>query len=220
MGMYPIGTIVFVNPADIIDTYFSITNYLYPSLLENASDSYQFFGRGKSGTRWGGWYLLFGQTNAWYNVSTLISYVPTNIPGSLLMGASAPDNTDLPGDTYTLDGDFKSSMGTQGYNPPVGYGTSYQPTLRGDYTGVGSQGVIGTGTLTNVGDLLTQFGSSASVYDVLDGAEIIDGAGSSSVNGYSIHPHPNFHPLPMAVYLGRTDLIYDYSAGSSEENDV
>ena len=217
-GIYPIGTIVFVNPVDISTTYFSIADYLYPSGGSSSISSYQFFGRGKSDKRWAGWYLLMGQTNAWYSTSTLISYVPTNIPGSILMGASAPDNSDLPG-TDVLDGDFKSSMGTQGYNPPVGYGTSYQPTLRGDYTGVGSQGVVGPGSQTNVGDLLTQFGSSASVYDVLDTAEIVDGAGYSSSNGYSVYPHPGFHPLPMAVYLGRTDLMYDYNSGEPEEGE-
>jgi hypothetical protein len=213
-GIYPIGTIVFVNPVDISTTYFSIADYVYPSGISPDTVSYQFFGRGKSGTRWAGWYLLMGQTNAWYSGNTLVSYVPTNIPGSILMGASAPDNSDLPG-SVVLDGDFKSSMGTQGYNPPVGYGTSYQPTLRGDYTGVGSQGVIGPGSQTNVGDLLTQFGASASVYDVLNaGAQgvVLDGAGySSGSGGYSVYPHPGFHPLPMAVYLGSNNLVYDYT---------
>ena len=215
MGMYPIGTIVFVNPADIIDTYFSISNAINQETIGPGGNVFtSFFGRGKSGTRWGGWYLLFGQTNAWFSGTTLISYVPTNIPGSLLIGASAPDNTNL------IDNEFKSSMGTQGYNPPVGYGSSYQPSLRGDYTGVPAQGiVVGPGSDTNVGDLLTAFGAQGAFYDVLDTDALIDGTGIS-LDDYSLHPSgPTLHALPMAVYLGRTDLIYDYSASSSGEND-
>jgi hypothetical protein len=216
MGMYPVGTIVFVNPADIRDTYFSITNYEFPSLLENSDSSYQFFGRGKSGTRWGGWYLLMGQTNAWYLNSTLISYVPTNIPGSLLIGASAPDDVDLPG-SNVFDDDFRSSMGTNGYNPPVGYGTSYQPTIRGGYTGVGSQGVVGSGSRLNPGDLLTRIEpgvlTSGAPYDYLDPTAIDEGGEAMLDANTYVYNSPTFNALPMAVYLGRTDLMYDYSAG-------
>ena len=219
MGMYPIGTIVFVNPADIIDTYFSISNAINQETVGPDGNVFtSFFGRGKSGTRWGGWYLLFGQTNAWYNVSTLISYVPTNIPGSLLIGASAPDNT-------LIDDEFKSSMGTQEYNPPIGYGSNYQPSLRGDYSGFGSQG-----STTNPGDLLTALAGVTSSYDTLNHTFGSQGTlADSPINpdfvGPGDPPYNEYqnklalHALPMAVYLGRTDLIYDYGAGSSGEDD-
>ena len=219
MGMYPIGTIVFVNPADIIDTYFSISNAINQETIGPGGNVFtSFFGRGKSGTRWGGWYLLFGQTNAWYNVSTLISYVPTNIPGSLLIGASAPDNT-------LIDDEFKSSMGTQEYNPPIGYGSNYQPSLRGDYSGFGSQG-----STTNPGDLLTALAGVTSSYDTLNHTFGSQGTlADSPINpdfvGPGDPPYNEYqnklalHALPMAVYLGRTDLIYDYGAGSSGEDD-
>ena len=216
MGMYPVGTIVFVNPADINTTYFSLTSYTYNEGIGGVS--YEFFGRGKVNTKWGGWCLLMGQTNMWESSGTEI-YVPTNIPGSILMGASAPDNTDLPG-TDVLNSDFKSSMGTQGYNPPAGYGTAYQPTIRGGYTGRGSQDVVGTGTGNNVGDLLTHFGSNAThIYDVLDTAEITDNSSVSSQNGYIVYEHPHFHALPMAIYLGGTNFVYNYNDGNEENLD-
>lgn len=212
MGIYPIGTIVFVNPADISTTYFNLTSYTF----NNGSISYQFFGRGKENTRWGGWYLVMGQTNKWVSGSTEI-YVPTNIPGSILMGASAPDNSDLPG-SVVLNDAFKSSMGTQGYNPPVGYGTSYQPSLRGAYTGVGSQGVVGPGSPSNPGDLLTRIipgvFSSGAPYDYLDDSPILDGAIAMLDANTNVYNNPTFHALPMAIYLGSVNFYYAYTSNS------
>jgi len=217
MEMYPIGSIMFVNPTDITNTYFHINNAIDQETIGPDGNVFtSFFGRGRANNRWAGWYLLFGQTNAWFSGTTLISYVPTNIPGSLLIGASAPDNTNL------IDDEFKSSMGTQGYNPPIGYGTDYKPSLRGNYSGVGAQGiVVGDGSLTNVGDLLTLFPSDVDIYDKLDSDAIVDSTGqSSSLEEYSLHDSgPTFHALPMAVYLGTTSLIYNQKTSQSSSGE-
>jgi len=225
MGIYPVGSILFVNPADISDTNFWITTYSgSTNPMGFTGYSWSYFGRGKENTKWAGWYLLFGQTNAWYlsGSTTKVTSVPTNIPGSVIMGASGPDNK-----LGVISNVYDSSMTTPEFNPPVGYGTSYLPSIRGDYNGGGAQGVVGPGTTTNPGDLLTAWGFNppsgpgyASNYDVLDAKIGAQGGVLNDVNpdvtmsvgGATIYPKkPAFHALPMAIYLGSTTLIYNYA---------
>lgn len=209
VGIYPIGSIVFVNPTDIVSTYFSLTTYYYNGGVN--SWSYRYYGRGIAGTKWAGWYLLFGQTNSWQLGPTGTPiYVPTNIPGSLIVGASAPDSI--------LGNDYDSSMGTQGFNPPIGYGGSYTPSIRGNYTGAGSQGVVGPGSAYNPGDLLGAYGASSTNYDVLNqvhgaqGAVVADALLDSLSNGDNVYPKTlAMNALPMAIYLGAVDLAYNFT---------
>lgn len=224
MGIYPVGSILFVNPADISDTNFWITSFSgSTNPLGLSGYNWSFFGRGKENTKWAGWYLLFGQTNAWYLAggTTKVTSVPTNIPGSILMGASGPDDK-----LGVTGGVYDSSMTSTEFNPPVGYGSSYLPSIRGNYNGGGAQGVVGPGTTTNPGDLLTAWGFNppsgpgyASNYDVLDAKMGAQGGALNDVNpditmtggGATIYPKkPAFHALPMAIYLGSTTLIYNY----------
>jgi hypothetical protein len=218
MGIYPVGSILFVNPADISDTNFWITTYLGNTQLSATSGyNWSYFGRGKENTKWAGWYLLFGQTNAWYlsGSATKVTSVPTNIPGSLIMGASGPDNK-----LGVIQNVYDSSMTTPEFNPPVGYGSSYLPSIRGGYDGNGAQGVTGPGTINNPGDLLNAWGYGtgyATNYDVLDavigaqGGVLNDMSYNLANNGNAIYPkQPAIHALPMAIYLGSTTLIYNY----------
>lgn len=209
MGMYPIGTIVFVNPAEISDTYFSISSYSFPGSGQTASSSYKYFGRGLSTGRWAGWYLLMGQTNAWYATSSLLYYVPTNVPGSILIGASAPDDA-----VGVSDDIFDSSMGIKMFNPLTpggstnGYGAGYQPQLRGTYNGVGAQGAVNTPR-----DLTNFLSGDGTKYDALEVASLnADPLFNSTLDGNVAYPDQlSFMPMPMAVYLGRTDLVYNYA---------
>ena len=220
VGIYPIGSIIFVNPADISDTYFSLTTYQFNTFTPGLY-RYSYFGRGVVGTRWAGWYLLFGQTNQWSSaLNTNVSYIPTNIPGSLIMGASGPDNK-----LGVVQDKYDSSMATGDFNPPVGYGTSYLPSIRGSVNGAGSQGVTGPGSVNDPGDLLTNWGYNppsgpgyASNYDILDasmGAQggVLNDAGlqQESITQNYIYPiNPAIHALPMAIYLGSPSLAYNW----------
>jgi hypothetical protein len=203
---YPRHSIVFVNPVDIVETNFALTNASYSSGPSELLLSYKWYGRGKTGTRWAGWYLLYGQTNLWEVMSqgsaSTFSYVPTNVPGSILVGASAPSTT-------FVTSDYDSSMGIDSFRPPTGYGTSYDPSLRGDYNGVG----VTSGNY-NPGDLLINFDDntpSGSVYDVLNFGAVDNAAQLSLSGGNSGYEEKlAFMPLPMAIYLGRADLVYDY----------
>jgi hypothetical protein len=198
-GIYPLHAIVFVNPADITDTNFFLTT---GASVTTAGASYKRYGRGRAGTRWQGWYLLFGQTNAWYTTSNVLnSYVPTNVPGSILVGASAPQLTDTDND---------SSMSTSTFRPPTGYGTLYDPTLKGDFNGEGS-----STQNSEPGDLLVGVGGSSGVaadYDILTSDALQNvGLAQAGPGGSIIYSNmPALMPLPMAVYLGSSDLIYDF----------
>ena len=212
-GIYPQGSIMFVNPTEITDTYFSLTVYDLQPTYSYSANKY-FFGRGKAGTRWAGWYLLMGQTNAWYNdnSTTLFSYVPTNVPGSIIIGASGPDDK-----VGVTNDEFDSSMGVKKFNPQTpggatnGYGANYQPQLRGTYNGVGSS------TAVNAPRDLTNFlDNDGGYYDTIDGAVMVDPFITGTTKIYPDDPGLAFMPLPMAVYLGRTDLIYNYYAGGGK----
>lgn len=204
-NIYPKHTIVFVNPADITETNFALT----AAAQQTTNYSVKYYGRGKVGTRWAGWYLLFGQTNQWgsHNGTTtyyLDSYVPTNVPGSLLVGASAPS-------TSFVTGDFDSSMGIDSFRPPIGYGNSYQPTMRGDYNGAGT-----TTGVTDPGDLAIDLdaASPGANYDVLNVGSLDEASLNSLVpSGNTGYPENlSLMPLPMAIYLGSTTLIYDFNS--------
>jgi hypothetical protein len=218
MGMYPIGTIVYVNPADIIETNFELTDA--GGTLGGGTVSMRWHGRGKVNTRWGGWYLLFGQTNAWYNSSgTLITYVPTNIPGSIPVGGASPNNTLIPDSLVPFD----SSMGINNFRPPTGYGTDYNPSLRGSFNGVPfDNDVSNLPAARNPGDLLTSFvadggtdradilnqdfGSTASTGPLKD----VTVTNSGSTLGYTYSRAFSFISLPMAIYLGSTSYGYKW----------
>jgi hypothetical protein len=213
IGMYPQGSIMFVSPTEITDTYFWLTNYdMNPSLITDPNAYW--FGRGRNGTRWAGWYLLMGQTNAWYySNTTLFSYVPTNVPGSIIIGASGPD--DKVGVTNDI---FDSSMGLKKFNPlngpsaTNGYGANYQPQLRGTYTGGGSN------TAMNIPRDLTNFlDNDGTYYDTLASGAMADPIITGNPKIYPDDPGLSFMPLPMAIYLGRVDLVYNYSAGGFVE---
>lgn len=206
-GIYPIGTIVFVSPTDIIDEYFNITNSVNVNeegVFSASSASSSFFGRGKSNKRWAGWYLLMGQTNRWDSGSTMIQHVPTNVPGSILIGASAPDDA-----VGVTDDVFDSSMATKRFNPVSpgsasnGYGLNYQPLLRGTFNGGGDvvetprpRDLIGLNDVDNYSVLKED---STIHYEVPEGQAVV-----------GVYPERlSFMPLPMAIYLGRTDLVYN-----------
>jgi hypothetical protein len=101
-------------------------------------------------------------------------------------------------------------MGIDSFRPPTGYGTSYDPSLRGDHNGVG----VTTAGNYNPGDLLINFDDSTpsgSVYDVLNFGAVDNAAQLSLSGGNSGYEEKlAFMPLPMAIYLGRADLVYDY----------
>jgi hypothetical protein len=82
---------------------------------------------------------------------------------------------------------------------------------------VGSQGVVGSGSRLNPGDLLTRIEpgvlTSGAPYDYLDPTAIDEGGEAMLDANTYVYNSPTFNALPMAVYLGRTDLMYDYSAG-------
>lgn len=202
-GLYPQNSIIFVSPVDIIDTYFALSSFSF----DDGTTSYSYYGRGKSGTRWAGWYLLFGQTNEWQALSpggaSTFSKIPVNVPGSLMMGASAPSNT-------FVNTDFDSSMGIDSFRPPIGYGTNYAPALRsGKYNGAGdTSGDYSPGDLAEALDAV----SPGSNYDVISMGAIDEATGASLPGGNSAYPeNPAIMPLPMAIYLGRTDLVYNYN---------
>lgn len=208
-GIYPINSIVFVNPADITESNFALTSTSFTPTAGNTA--YSWYGRGKSTSRWAGWYLLFGQTNAWKaSISGPPLYVPTNIPGSILMGASAPDNK-FPSGTPN----YRSSMATKLYNPKIGYGAAYTPSLRGTFEGLGSTNAI----FENPGDLATELGGTtpsndgSTLYDVLEtgitNVALINSVPSGQY-AQDDSESPVLHPLPMAVYLGTSTLAYNF----------
>lgn len=212
MGMYPIGTIVYINPADIIETHFELTADAGGSV---GGPIMKWHGRGKSGTRWAGWYLLFGQTNAWYNSSgNIISYVPTNVPGSIPVGGATPNNT-------LINGTFDSSMGWSDLRPPTGYGTSYNPNLRGTINGGGALGV-NLSIIRSPGDLLDAFvntlGSEDAFADTINqdfGSTTPQALkdvvlSSAPLVNRTFSKNLSFLVLPMAIYLGSTFYGYDW----------
>jgi len=202
-GIYPIGSIVFVNPADISDTYFSLSTFKHTG--SPGSYDYYYFGRGIAGTRWAGWYLLFGQTNQWSTaLNTNTVYVPTNIPGSLIMGAAGPDDK-----TGVSANVYDSSMTTKQFNPPVGYGSSYIPSIRGGYNGAGSQGVVGPGSVINPGDLINYLAGSSG-YDNVTGVADTNISQDGTTQNYIYPEAATVNALPMAIYLGTSILAYNW----------
>jgi len=209
-GIYPIGSIVFVNPTDITTDFFAINTGEYAYSIPGVI-SYKYYGRGKTGTRWSGWYLLFGQTNSWRTQSSSTPiYVPTNVPGSLLVGASGTSNL--------VNGDFDSSMGIDYFRPPTGYGSDFDPSLRGDYTG--TPGAQGAQAVSDPGDLLKAIDaiSPGSNYDVLSMDAIEESSYSSSGSNTTIYPEKlSLMALPMAIYLGSPSYVYDVKDLSAQQ---